>query len=265
MKSGHMDEAQKLTKEYKKNFLTNVVFKIDFPQITNLTKTEQLHDFHEKVNKLYPTLKEIKRGNIDFQVIDNDIQASKKEIKMVWEFSDKSNSKRMIIAQEFIIIEYFKYKNFTKLLNEISKVIESFESSHSINVINRLGLRYINIIKIKTGNPMDWDGIVNKNLFASISNFIDDKAKLLKNLQVIEYKENSEYNLTFWFGMHNSEYPNPISRKEFVLDYDCYTTEQIASSNLNEKVILFHETIDKWFELSIEDGLREILNGGADA
>jgi uncharacterized protein (TIGR04255 family) len=205
-------------------------------------------------------MKEMRGGTLNVKIVDNNIEANKEETKTMWEFSDKSSTKKMIISQNFILIEYAKYKDFKKYLPEITKIITAFERFFNFNVINRIGLRYVNIVTIKTGDPINWDGLINKNLYTTISKFIDDKTKILKNLEVLEYKDPS-YNLTFWFGMHNSEYPNNISRKEFVLDYDCYYQEQFPPSEIFTKVILFNKTINSWFEHSIDNGLRSIMKG----
>ncbi len=77
-------------------------------------------------------------------------------------------------------------------------------------------------------------------------------------MHYLELKEEG-YNLKFQFGLFNSEYPNPISRKEFVLDYDCSTNEETDILEIFDKAKEFNKKIHEWFEKSIQDGLRDIM------
>jgi len=53
------------------------------------------------------------------------------------------------------------------------------------------------------------------------------------------------------------EYPNPIARKEFILDYDCYVMDEISAAEIPKLVKVLHEDAKDLFERSILDGLRE--------
>ena len=66
--------------------------------------------------------------------------------------------------------------------------------------------------------------------------------------------------MNFNYGLYNSEFPNKISRKDFVLDYDCYTAN-IEKKDSYEYLNKFHEKINEEFEKSIEEGLRKEMEG----
>jgi|SRR5208337_970311 len=244
--------------KYKNNFLTGVILKIDYPSISNLETTDQLDEFHKKIKKIALNKKEIPRILMEGQVNNDDFQMSKKESRITWEFSNKDESKKIAIDKEFISVVYTKYKNFDNYFKEIKTIIDAFNQSFPFSTAKRIGLRYVNIITIKTGNPFEWDNLINKDLLSVFSNFVDEKVGLLKNMQYLDFKT-SEYQMIFWSGLYNSEYPNPISRKEFVLDYDCFIMNEIPFSEFYPKIELFNITINKWFEHSIENNLRRIM------
>jgi uncharacterized protein (TIGR04255 family) len=56
--------------------------------------------------------------------------------------------------------------------------------------------------------------------------------------------------------MSNDEFPNPITRKEFILDYDCFSHDVEYTEVIN-KLSDFHNNIQEMFENSIEDKLRK--------
>lgn len=137
-------------------------------------------------------------------------------------------------------------------------IFETLADLYPIKIINRVGLRYINQIKIESGDPIDWNGLIHPSLFSVQREFISRENGLLRSMHYLELKEEG-YNLKFQFGLFNSEYPNPISRKEFVLDYDCSTNEEIDISRIFVKANEFNKKIHEWFEKSIQDGLRDIM------
>lgn len=65
-----------------------------------------------------------------------------------------------------------------------------------------------------------------------------------------------DYTMNFNFGLFNSEFPAKISRKEFALDYDCYT-ELFEPEDIDDYLIKFNSEIKNMFERSIKNGLRK--------
>ena len=69
----------------------------------------------------------------------------------------------------------------------------------------------------------------------------------------------NDFYVRFQYGMFNSEHPNPIARKEFVLDFDCYTKDEQDLSDVLTLLDRFHEKIKEMFEYSILNDLRQIM------
>ena len=65
--------------------------------------------------------------------------------------------------------------------------------------------------------------------------------------------------LRFQYGMFNSEYPNPIAKKKFILDYDLYTNEEIDIDSIKDEVHSYNDKITECFENSIGDKLRTLM------
>ena len=84
--------------------------------------------------------------------------------------------------------------------------------------VNRFSIRYINLFSIPDGDPFDFSGVIINELSAPTQAFKGDG--LTRSLGNISINKN-DVNVTFIFGHYNSEFPNKISRREFVLDYDC--------------------------------------------
>jgi uncharacterized protein (TIGR04255 family) len=65
--------------------------------------------------------------------------------------------------------------------------------------------------------------------------------------------------LTFKYGMHNPDFPAPIRKKIFVLDYDAYYQGLQEMSDILRNTAEFHDRIEKLFESSISPKLRAIM------
>jgi uncharacterized protein (TIGR04255 family) len=244
-------------KRYKKNFLSNAVFKLDFPTLPDYGH-EKAAEFQKLVKKEFQILQEQKGISIEHKFKGTEQIEAKTTETQKWEFFNKTKTR--IISFEFdnIIVEFKEYTHFEDFLKIIDMVTKSlFELFPSI-VSTRLGVRYINQINIEDKHPFEWDNLLNKSLLDSM-NFISDKEDMSRHITLIELNK-EDYMLRFQYGIANSLYPSPIIRKEFVLDYDCFTFESLESpEEIMRMVKEFNKVISDMFEESIEDGLREIM------
>lgn len=246
-------------KSYKKNYLTNVIFRIDFPQI-NLNFLEK---FSSDIKTLFPFLS--KQDVINFilqnpkerKIENNNPQSS------VWIFENVKKTKKLHVASNSFVIEYSKYNSKIELLKDIDELLVKFFEYSKIETLNRIGLRYVNQINlndIKVGFP--WNKYISSNLTRALDFVNKNKGKkLAQAISKIVLKE-SDADIAFVYGIFNSDFPNESVRKEFVLDYDCYSRFPInpQESNISEIAERYNSYIEKLFELSITNSLRKIMN-----
>lgn len=68
-----------------------------------------------------------------------------------------------------------------------------------------------------------------------------------------------DVNLVLNYGLFNTEYPNPIARRNFVLDLDFSISGEIRSGDLLARIADLNQRGENLFESIIENGLREIM------
>ena len=71
-----------------------------------------------------------------------------------------------------------------------------------------------------------------------------------------------EFKIIFQFGMFNSEFPNTIAKKEFILDYDCIGEEEYEPGTILDQFEKYNDAIYELFEQSIGNVLRNLMKGG---
>ncbi len=247
--------------KYKKNFLTNVIVRVDFP---NPLKIESLPpDLTKVVLKYFPISEPKKLIEIssEFKVVPKTkIEIETGEEMMEWNYYGKNREKKLVLRKSFLSITYIKsYKRHDDLKSEFFSIINELFKVFSDIQINRLGLRYVNEISFDETKFFDWEKYLNKDLL-SIFNIARNKDTIARgfNNLVLNYENMI---LNFHYGMHNPDFPAPIRKKIFILDYDAYYEGLQDLKDIKSNLFTFHEEIKKIFEENIEDGLRDAMYG----
>ena len=242
---------------YKRNFLKSVIFRIDFDKI----ELGKLKVFLDKISKTFPLIEEEKgeEGTISFDL-------KTKELKQVsnaltsWNIYNKTKTIRIKIHSSFLTIEYFNYKDSSELLSNIG-IIADFLKDFGVKTINRLGLRYINEIKIEGKDPLDWSIYINEKLLGLTSFAIGNKKMVARAMGFIVFKEEFG-DINFNYGLWNSAYPSAIAERVFILDFDGYSRFPLDTEgiDLGSLVKEYNGKIEELFEKSIKEDLRKVLN-----
>lgn len=247
--------------KYKKNFLTNVIVRVDFP---NTLKTDSLpSDFTKVILKSFP----ISEPKKFYQMVGTFKVDPKKKFEIEtgeetteWNYYGANREKRLVIQKDFLSISYMKsYKGYEDLKSEFLNIINKLFEVFTDIQVNRLGLRYINEINLDETDSFSWEKYLNNNLL-SIFNITKNKDTIARGLNnlVLNY---GNIILNFHYGMHNPDFPTPIRKKIFVLDYDAYNIGLQDIKDIESNLFAFHEEIEKLFEENIEEGLREVMYG----
>lgn len=247
-------EADKkiIENQYENNYLFEVLFRMDFMPLLKISAGEPA-EFQEYIRKLFPEFK--KNNLIDIITkITKDKKIVEQSIIPEWFFSSTSEKKIVKLNQEYLILVFTEYTNFEDYFETLKVVYDSFQKQYSDVNIKRIGLRYRNKIKLDEGNPLKWDGFINPFLTSIIESDFINKNEISKSLGQLCLNKD-DYNIIFNYGIPNGEYPATISRKEFILDYDC-STKNCENIDIIEYLNLFNIEITKLFERCIGDKLR---------
>ncbi|NPV61892.1 MAG: TIGR04255 family protein [Methanotrichaceae archaeon] len=244
--------------QYINNYLKNVIFRIDFAQPLVSSK-KSVDNLYNLIKIAFQKRESIKRTTLQAEIVTNKKSnrvTQSQQTVTDYRFSDESQSKILMLEPlSNINLTFNIYKNSTELKNVINLVVNSVIEVYGDVEIKRTGLRYINDIVLPEGNAFDWAPFINSSLISSLE-FVPEKTNLSRAMGIIELNREN-HKILFQYGMYNPEYPNSIGQKVFVLDYDCYTTEILNTSNINDMVNILQKDEEELFERSIEDGLRE--------
>ena len=165
----------------------------------------------------------------------------------------------MVLTSESFSITQKKYESFEKLESEFIAIIEKCYECFPELQINKLGLRYINeIALLEQTDPFDWHNYLNDDLLAQfkVAEDINKIARCWNNI-ILNF---DDFILNFRYGMHNPDFPTPIRKKIFVLDYDAQVTILQDISDIKQNLGVFHDKIVNLFESHIKEDLRTIMH-----
>jgi len=238
--------------KYENNYLIEVVFRIDFSPIFQISEKKP-SNFQESIRKEFPnfldkTIIEVKSTFIENKKID--------EENLFPEYNFVSENKKEVVklTQKYLLILVKKYSDFNTYKKMVMDIYCTFQKIYQPIVINRLGLRYINKIVFEKGNPIEWNDYINPVLIHHID-FVENKKEISRVMTNLCLNKDY-YNMLINFGISNPDYPSRVSKREYILDYDCYTTT-CKENEVEEMIINFNNEIKTIFELSINDRLRK--------
>lgn len=251
---------------YKNSFLNQVIVRIDFlPFVpTAMTFNENIE---KEILKIFP-----RRGkdqiirfnsiNVVFDPNNNGLPNANGEVidGIQREYYTNDGLNKLIMSNKFIIFEINKYSKFDVHQLWFQSVLLAFFQTNRISV-NRTGIRYINLFpqsRVKLQKQF-FASELAASLYTKVPVNIND-SQMIRSMHMAEYRI-GEMIMNFRYGMYNPEYPNPLKKNDFVLDFDFFSNDVIDSADGILHVLeRGHHEIQELFEHSIKDPLREVMN-----
>ena len=240
---------------YKRNYLLKVIFQANYQVIPQL-KLDIDKDLKELISREVGKEPVTSENQLVVFGIKQGSSMSEVNKEIQWNFT--GNPIRVLINSQWFQVITLNYTNFNEFHPLISKIFSEIFRTYNPE-FNRIALRYINSISFKDGNTFDFKDYIDDSLTSFSSKFKDHN--LRRSFGSMEIRnEQSNINTKFAFGFFNSEYPNSISKREFVLDYDAFTIYNPKSDKIEDILQKIRSNNNDLFEKSIKEGLRNEMN-----
>jgi uncharacterized protein (TIGR04255 family) len=241
---------------YKKHFLTQVIIRMDFPASINGLARTLPKEIKDAAIELFPIPEPKKFIAKELQISKQPTKEESKE-GTDWVFHSNDKGKTLIVAQDNLNITYRTYESFEILKNDFTRMAEAMFKAYPELQISRLGLRYINEIKLPANNVFDWHEYLDDNLLAlfTVPKETSKIARAFNNLVL----NHEGIMLRLQYGMFNPDFPALIRKKIFILDYDAYYNGPQDFEEIKSRIDIFHGLIEASFEQSIKNKLRDLM------
>lgn len=258
VKSTAVENTPQLRRLYKRNFLSQVIARIDFATPMSELRTGAPPVVLKALRTRFPIAEQKQETANRWVVGPTSIEHRDVEI-FKWYYHAKDRSRHVYIGQDAMYVNYLRYDRFEELKKDFAVVTDALYAQYDYLQVKRLGLRYVdNITLPNEKRPTEWSKYIQPDLLGSF-NLVDDPATLSRSFHIVEFNYGAEMRMRFQYGMPNEDYPAPIRKKTFVLDYDAYCELLISQQEMHHYLKLFHDKIKVSFEQVITDALRKLM------
>lgn len=241
---------------YRRNFLGAVIARADFLSPIEALASALPADLGKVATSRFPIAEPRKASVQEVAFSAEDLSTRRTEFTE-WIFHGKDREKTLYISQNSLWIEVKRYQRYELLRDDFEAVLSAFVRAHPQAQISRLGLRYVNRVELQEPNPLDWARYLADYTLAIFQQA--NPAQLARALHVLELNL-GDFNLRFQYGMPNPDFPAPIKRKLYVLDFDAYAQGPQENERIGTSLDAFHGVIQARFEATITGALREKMN-----
>jgi len=244
---------------YEQNFLTEVVVRVDLASPIESLAKELPKEVVKTVLASFPIEEPRPVVTQEMRFVGKEVKTTMKEMTE-WNFHGRLRDKRLVIAPKAFFISYTQYQQYEVLRKDVQTIAGVFFSCIRDAQASRLGLRYVNELKIPGDNVLDWCDYVDAPLLGMFKYSVTEaEPSRIFNTYELVYPSQG-FNMRFQFGLYNPDYPAPIRRRVFVLDYDAYFQGLIDAEDIPGTLDRYHEAIQSLFERSITNKTRGVLN-----
>lgn len=247
---------------YEKNFITQVVLRADFaPGSVPMVQPEE-----SLLAPLdgFPVRNRLNRTKSDIHIRktpQGPVRDTQTRNFLENNFWTEDNSRRIALCGEYLFLEEKRYESYAALRDQFLDVLDPAAAQYPDMKIKRLGLRFINEIKLPEADAGPglgadfWQKYINPFLLGGLRFAANDGA-LARHMCTTELNYGAD-RATIKYGVFNAEYPKPNRRREFILDVDAFCTTELAPAAVGAKIDEFHQAACSVFEAAITDALRE--------
>lgn len=245
---------------YASNYLSKVIIRADFSS-NPLGMLSERTTFSESIAEAFPHInsRPVMEMSINMSAEGNG-GVERQNTGTHWiHYKAVDGTAYVTLAPNFLTLEYGPgdYKTFDDFFAEFKLVFNALIEKFNIPQVDRIGLRYINEIRLP-GKALDWDGVIAPELVSSVKAALQSNARMLRSMhQMVQQFEDDQ--VLFTYGIVNPDFPAPVVQRDFILDIDCCRQGITESGKALSCVRRLNELATEIFELSIGDGLRHKL------
>lgn len=206
--------------------------------------------------------------------------ATSVQSRMFRRFSARDRTTALLVKPDALVIETTAYAGWAESFRPlVAEVVHAMERISQPNGVVRIGLRYIDEIRVPgvESAPGDWRGYIDEHLLtAADPEFIPTSLRASEWLGLVQYQTAPDSMLTVRYGPRQGyavDPAGPTRRRNphppglfFLLDSDSYwhgesEVPEFKADWICERCDLLHQPVSEFFRIVVTDRLcDEVLN-----
>jgi uncharacterized protein (TIGR04255 family) len=243
---------------YERDFLSRVILRADFTG-SPISLPNEPSEFTRKVADRFPVATSTPVRDVMFNVTDvGGAIVNNHDRGHQWSHRKSVDGTIVVILEaDFISLEYgpADYKGYAQIAEDFAYIADALGESFGIPEFSRVGLRYINEIRLP-GRALDWDGVIAPGLISTTLHRVVADGRLQRSMhQLCELHGDDQVLLTH--GLFNPDFPAPLVQKHYIIDIDCSRNGQISAGDSKAVVKRLNSLAASTFEGCIDEKLRK--------
>jgi uncharacterized protein (TIGR04255 family) len=254
-KNPAVGEADSQMPPKKVNFLDQVSLKVQFTKEVD-GSVELADALYSRVNGTFPERGQLTHNILESNIVSPEKIEHKQHFLVLPNFLDSARAKQLYFEPAALVIRQREYTTFDEFHDVLKTGINAFEQVYGTNTVKQAELRYIFRVEL-SGDPLKWKDLIKRELI-SLLEFPTKGSKISRAMNLIELAREG-CNVRFQSGLWNRDYPQPVTKREFILDYACYSTNECEIKQVPELADKFHTEIKSLFNHSVLTALKTRL------
>lgn len=235
------------------------VFQVRFSDIPEVVDQDYIEPFRHAIQDGYPSFTPVKQLGMQF---DLGLGEPRRLETVQWRFTDESENWTVVLARDFLTLETRRYEHFQDFLSRLRLLLDSLVEHLHPKVGTRLGLRYINEIRVG-GESLS--SVIRRELLGPLS-VAELEERTAQSLQEILLRLSEDQFIQVRHGLFpegNAVQPRPGEQLStgpfYLLDFDAYRTFsaptrfRVDPDTIYEYVNRYHDDIERLFLWSLTE------------
>lgn len=229
---------------YPRNFIQRVIFRLDFPIcIKQLEAEERPVSFQRVLLQKLPIAQEHQQRGIEFRFTP-DGQESHEIAKTTYHFLSDDEARKVALDRHFLFVEENRFVSFEAFRKLVVVAIDALFATYVDTTINRLGLRYLNVIPPDPATEKGILAMIPKDLVAPLSFYWGKNvSRLLTTYEKLDGSRRTRVTT----GWNNPDYPSVLNRLDYLIDIDVHTKAAVAQDSVLTSLDDFQEEAKRQF------------------
>jgi uncharacterized protein (TIGR04255 family) len=251
--------------------LVLAVFQVQFSNLPEVTDGAYIEPFRLAIEDQYPSVTPSKQLAVQLDLLSGQPRRSE---TTQWQFADKEADWTVVLAPNFLTLEARRYEHFEEFVSRLHSLMSHLAEHIRPKVGTRLGLRYINEMRVGTEKL---SSIVRPELLGllAVDEFERHAAQASQEM-LLSFSEDQAIQIRHGFfpdGSVVQPRPGeaPATGPFYLLDFDMFR-EFSAPVWLNMEpdfvaayVVSYHDEIEKVFRWSLTEAFTQSLGVRNDA
>lgn len=247
---------------YERNFITQVVLRADFVPGT-VPMIPAPGEEILAVLDAFPTRNAMNRTKTEVKIQktpQGPVKNTSTRNFMEHNFVSEDKTRRIAMCTDYVFLEERRFESYSSLRELFTDLTDALSAQYSGMKLRRLGMRYINEIKLPEADAGPglgadfWEQYINPLLLGGLRFAANDGA-LARHMCSTELNYGID-RATIRYGIFNQEYPKPNRHRNFILDIDTYCQTELTPSSVPGKLDDFHAAACSVFEAAVTNALR---------